>query len=659
MKIALLLFTLSFSIVSFGKITSDIEQPATNSNNLFLQELNNQDITDQTRVKKITTYVAQNRYNSSTKQLIDEAVKIAFKSKVSISKAESYIALGNYYYYNSKLDSAETVLREAERFIEKENYPITKAGIFNSLSGIYRKQGNMVLAIETILKSKTILENASKEQMPEKKRQRLTGEQIILHNTLANFYNQIGDSKKAIENYDEAYKKALVLKSKGFAGVILSNKGDLLLNIGRPEDALLVLYEAKELKTEGKASEISIANTDQNIGLALLKTGNYNDALKNINRALLVFETKKVMSGLMESYTIRGNIYLELKQYNKAIQDCEKAKELSIKNGVLENQKNACLCLSKAYENISDYKNANKNFKLYTQAKDSIFNEKNIKKTTQLEMQYEYNKEKELQELITKNREKEHRTTVNLLIIGLLLFLLISGLLYTLNHSRRKLNKQLEEKNKLLSDALAINETLLKETHHRVKNNLQIISSLLNMQSNFLEDSHTKDIVIESQNRIKSMSLIHQKLYQGSNLTSIESSTYFNDLLDSLLLSYGIDREVVKTDIVVENILLDVDTAIPLGLILTELISNAFKYGVDKKSGEFYFSFTKGDSKQLLVTIRDNGPGMPEDFDIHKTKSYGMKLVDILSKKLKAELKFNNKNGLEIIMKINRFKIVA
>jgi len=253
-------------------------------------------------------------------------------------------------------------------------------------------------------------------------------------------------------------------------------------------------------------------------------------------------------------------------------------------------------------------------------------------------MQYTYDKEKELQNLITKTREKEHRHTINILIFGLLSFLLISGLLYTLNRLRRKLNTKLKGKNSQLLDALAINETLLKETHHRVKNNLQIISSLLNMQSKFLDDSHTKDIVIESQNRIKSMSLIHQKLYQGSNLTSIESATYFNDLLDSLIHSYGIDTEKIKSEIKIENLLLDVDTAIPLGLILTELISNAFKYGVDKENGAFYFSFSKQNSTELLIIIRDNGPGMPEDFDIHKSKSYGMKLVDILSKKLKADL---------------------
>ncbi len=658
MKIFLLLVILSISGFVVAQIATEQEK-IVGSNDLFLHELDKENLSDDVKVKKITSYVAQKRYAPSTKKLIDEAINIAFSINISISKAEAYIALGNYYFYHSQLDSAEIVLKEASKYIEKEDYPITKAAILNSLSGIYRKKGNITQAIETILKSKIILENSLKQEVPDKIKRRITGEQIVLNNTLANFYNQIGETEKAIEYYEDAYQKAIQLNSKIYAGVILSNKGDLLLNAEKPHEALDVLLEAKKLKIEGKANATSIANTNQNIALALLKIGDYNNALININSALLHFEERNIVSGMMESYVIRGNIFLKTEQYNKSISDCEKAKALSIKNGVLENEENACKCLSEAYEKKGDFKNSFINYKLYTAVKDSIFNGENIKKITRLEMQYTYDKEKELQNLISRTREKEHRNTINILVLGLLSFLLISGLLYTLNRSRRKLNIELEGKNSQLLEALSINETLLKETHHRVKNNLQIISSLLNMQSKFLDDSHTKDIVIESQNRIKSMSLIHQKLYQGSNLTSIESETYFNDLINSLILSYGINTEKIKPKVQVENLLLDVDTAIPLGLILTELISNAFKYGVDKETGQFYFSFSKQNESELLITIRDNGPGIPENFDIHKSKSYGMKLVDILSKKLKADLVFNNKNGLEVVIKIHRFKIVT
>ena len=127
--------------------------------------------------------------------------------------------------------------------------------------------------------------------------------------------------------------------------------------------------------------------------------------------------------------------------------------------------------------------------------------------------------------------------------------------------------------------------------------------------------------------------------------------------IDSLCLSYGVPQE--KTNIVIENMLLDVDTAIPLGLVLNEMISNAFKYGVKGEEGHFVFIFKKNSDEELLVKMKDNGPGIPKDFDIKKSKSYGMKLIQSLSKKLKAEVNFENNLGLEITMKISKFRISA
>jgi two-component sensor histidine kinase len=429
------------------------------------------------------------------------------------------------------------------------------------------------------------------------------------------------------------------------------------LSNGDFEKALDVLITAKKLKIEGNAQASSVANTNQNLGLALLKLEKYEEALTSVNDALAYYEKNNIISGLMEGYVIRGQIYFKTKNYNKAKEDCYKSKQLAIDNGILEIQEKACLCLSEIYEAINDYKNALINFKLYQKAKDSIFNEKNIKNITQLEMQYNFDKEKELQDVKTAAKEKENKLTIQILIFGILSLLLISGLFYRLFYIRHKSNKELISKNKQISETLAINETLFKETHHRVKNNLQIISSLLNMQSRFLEDSKSKDIINDSQNRIKSMSLIHQKLYQEKNITGIESKAYFTDLINSLALSYGIDTTKVKMNITIENILLDVDTAIPLGLILNELISNAFKHGIDKDKGEFSITFKQPSDTYLFLQIKDNGVGLAKDFNLNNSESYGMKLIHSLSKKLKADLVFKNNNGAEISMKITKFKL--
>ncbi|MFK5958244.1 MAG: histidine kinase dimerization/phosphoacceptor domain -containing protein [Lutibacter sp.] len=612
---------------------------------------------DSVKISELNKIVSNHRFKKHTFNTIKKSIKIATSTKKSSLIADEYRILGNYYYYNSNLDSAEFYLKKSKNIIDNTKYPFINSAILNSLGGVYRKKGNITEAIKLVLESKFILETIDTLNLSKTSKRKLLSQQLILYNTLANFYNQMGDFSKAIDNYDKAYKKSLLLKATKYAGVILSNKGDLLLSKGNFQEALNVLISAKQLKIDGNAQVSSIANTNQNIGLALLKLGEYKLALTRVNEAIEYYEKNNLVSGLMESYVIRGRIFYETKNYKKAIDDCSRSKQLAIENGILETQEKSCLCLSEVYESIKDYKNAFINYKLYQKAFDSIYNEKNIKNITQLEMQYNFDKEKELQDLKNASKEKENKLTIQVLVFSILSLILIVGLLSRLFYIRHKSNKELVDKNKQISETLAINEILFKETHHRVKNNLQIISSLLNMQSRFLEDSKSKDIINDSQNRIKSMSLIHQKLYQEKNITGIETKAYFTELISSLALSYGIDTTKVSMNISIENILLDVDTAIPLGLILNELISNAFKHGINKETGEFSMTFNKPTESHLFLQIKDNGQGFPKNFNWNNSESYGMKLIHTLSNKLKADLVFKNKNGAEISMKITKFKL--
>lgn len=615
------------------------------------------DDSDSIKIDKLIRAVSDNRYAKYTKRTINNIGEIAKRSRDEVLIANYYHNLGNYYYYNSQLDTSEYYLLKSKEAISEMKLPFIRAAIGSSLGGVYRKKGNITLAISCVLESQAILESIDTVALSKQILRRLLSEQLIVYNTLANFYNQMGDFTQAEANYDRAYENALLLNSTKYAGVILSNKGDLLLNNNKYEEALNVLAKAKKLKYEGKAQESSIANTNQNIAVALYKTGEYDLALKSVNEALEYFKKSNATSRLMETYTIRGRIYFMKKDYQRAIDDCSISKRLAVENGILEMQEKACKCLSDAYEKSGDYKKSLLNYKLYQNSKDSVFNERNIKKITQMEMQYAYEKENELREIKTLAHEKENRATIRTLIIGIVSLLLILGLLYYLFYMRQKANEILKVKNKKISETLAINKALFKEAHHRIKNNLQIISSLLGMQSRLLDDSKSKGIVLDSQNRIKSMSLIHKKLYQENNITGVESENYFTDLIDGLVHSYGIDTNEVKVDVRIEKLLLDVDTAIPLGLILNEMVSNAFKYGVSKENGALSVSLSKQDDKHLVVEVKDNGKGMPDGLDWEKSKAYGMKLIQTLSKKLKAQVQFVNENGLTITMIITDFKL--
>ena len=199
--------------------------------------------------------------------------------------------------------------------------------------------------------------------------------------------------------------------------------------------------------------------------------------------------------------------------------------------------------------------------------------------------------------------------------------------------------------------SLTEKEVLLKEIHHRVKNNLQIISSLLNLQSISIDDSRILDILKACENRVFSMAIVHEKLYQSSNLAQLDFAAYLEDLASNLFCSYNINPDAIKLSINVEKLLIDIDTAIPIGLIVTELVTNALKYAFPTgRAGEIKINFQA--EEQLILSISDDGVGFPEDFDWRNTDSLGLQIVDALNNQLQASIELNQSNGTEFKIKI-------
>ena len=203
--------------------------------------------------------------------------------------------------------------------------------------------------------------------------------------------------------------------------------------------------------------------------------------------------------------------------------------------------------------------------------------------------------------------------------------------------------KRVEEQ---IQASLKEKEVLLKEVHHRVKNNMQIIASLLDLQSESLTDSVTRQIFQESQNRVRSMALIHEHLYQSEDLARIDAAQYIQDLVYSLFNSYETQSESIISKLDVDEIFLEVDTAIPCGLILNELISNALKHAFpDGRAGEICINLHSNQEKQLTLSVRDNGVGLPEELDFRNTESLGLQLVCTLTAQLKGTITLDSSRG--------------
>jgi two-component sensor histidine kinase len=202
--------------------------------------------------------------------------------------------------------------------------------------------------------------------------------------------------------------------------------------------------------------------------------------------------------------------------------------------------------------------------------------------------------------------------------------------------------------------SLAEKEVLLKEVHHRVKNNLQVVSSLLSLQSDHVQDLQALESFRDSQNRIRSMALIHEKLYQSPDLARIDFAEYVRNLATFLFHAYGADSQVTRLKIQTDDVYLGVDDAVPCGLILNELVSNALKHAFPGgRSGEISIGLGESDSGRMILEVSDDGVGFPPDQDPHSSESLGLQLVTTLVSQLDGTFEFDRRTGTKYRIALN------
>ncbi|MFI5211728.1 MAG: GAF domain-containing protein [Ignavibacteria bacterium] len=197
-----------------------------------------------------------------------------------------------------------------------------------------------------------------------------------------------------------------------------------------------------------------------------------------------------------------------------------------------------------------------------------------------------------------------------------------------------------------VTKSLREKEVLLQEVHHRVKNNLQVMSSLIKLQSHYIKDEKMLEMMKETGSRIQSMAIVHTKLYNTKDYDHIDFSEYVRSLAENFATSYGFRMKNIKINIDIMNILLNIDTAIPCGLVINELVSNSVKYAFpDNRSGEIFISLSKLDNRKFILTVRDTGIGAPQNKDIGKSDTLGIQLVTLLSKQMNGHLQIINEKG--------------
>jgi two-component sensor histidine kinase len=372
-----------------------------------------------------------------------------------------------------------------------------------------------------------------------------------------------------------------------------------------------------------------------------------------------------------------GAFYLKHNNYKKAGSFLRKSLSYSPMKNSLSTIRDVHFMLFKVDSTEGNYLSAIRHFRLHKALNDSIFNEAKSRQLAELDVRYAT--AQKVQQIQRQQHELEQeKTTRNGILAGTFLLLGLLGFSYNQYRLKKRSNqlleaKQLEinqknvslqvilnEKDKLLEEKeelLEEKEWMLKEIHHRVKNNLQIITSLLHSQGVYLKDKAALSAIQESQNRVHVMALIHQKLYQSDRLATIPMAEYIEEIVDYLLVTFARQDSVVKK-IAVMPINLDVILAVPLGLFLNEVVTNSLKYAFPAhQKGTLTIELIVLTNQTYRLTISDDGVGFPPDLNPNRSRTLGMSLIRGLSKQIGGKLQINQDSGVEICLLFTEEKV--
>ncbi|MDF1698822.1 MAG: histidine kinase dimerization/phosphoacceptor domain -containing protein [Saprospiraceae bacterium] len=503
--------------------------------------------------------------------------------------AKTYTGLATTYLRNSYFEKSQNASFEAIKLYEKLEDEQGVAEAYKSLARNFELQDQPEQSIKFANQAIQIF-----EQNEDHYNHSITLWSLIKsHRHLGQFDLSIKAANKCINLVDTYIPDELAIKTRGY-----SFRGDTEAEMGDYDKALISHYKALEIVEGAIGVDRPASKTYRSpIGTDLYHLGRPEEALPHQLAGIEGNLGLGVKSIWTEYYEV-SETYKELGNFEKALEYADKANK----------------------------------------EKFAMLDEKVQNLESEAVVKYETGKKDQALALQEQQLSQQNKIQILTGSVAAMLALLL-GILFFNYRKNKKITLALEKKN-------IENEVLLKEIHHRVKNNLQTISSLLSLQSESISDKNAFDAVQESKNRVASMAQIHQKLYQGENLAAVEMRDYFETIGKAIIDSFGQKAENVSLKIDMLEIELDVDTAVPIGLITNELITNSIKHAFhNDEKGQISIALTQEDNGMLKLFIADDGQATLSDSSSNKNSGFGTLLIQLLTTQLGGKLEKSSDDG--------------
>jgi len=450
--------------------------------------------------------------------------------------------------------------------------------------------------------------------------------------SIAENYLQLKKYASAIESFKKWQKYWLIKQDNMMLAQSYNGLGNTYFAMGQKNDMIQSYHLALFYATKDK-NDYLLAEVYENLGEFYFQEKKYKECIQYLNQSLLLSESHNNRKRLMGIYSTLCKSYIYTNQLDLAKKSIEIAESISkiidSRSALMEFFKSKSLYESK----IGNWEKAYIYERNYQELRDSIYNESNTKKIYEIQLNYEIDKK----EIALQEESKKRKLYTGFAIVSFLTLILF--FLY----AKRK-NSHIEKMNRLILQENEKQKILLKELHHRVKNNLQMVISFLQLQINKTKDENGQKILIETANSIQSISWVYEHLYQKDEFELVNLNNYVQNILFNIINGSG--RKDIEFIVDCEDILLEFDKTISLGLIINELITNSYQHGFREKNGTIWLTIKKNENK-IHFNYQDNGIGFIVPVNI-STKTIGLKLIVMLIDDLNGTYKIDGQAGFQI-----------